>query len=101
MSLMSLSQLPINTLKIDRSFISQIQAEGEQLAIVRAIITLAGHLGINVVAEGIETAQQLAQLKMLHCEYGQGYFFARPLDSQAATALLLQNLTIDDGKNSD
>jgi EAL domain-containing protein (putative c-di-GMP-specific phosphodiesterase class I) len=61
----------------------------ENLEIVRTIVTLAKNLGMDVVAEGIETGEQLAQLKALKCDYGQGYFFAKPLDASAAEDLLL------------
>jgi EAL domain-containing protein (putative c-di-GMP-specific phosphodiesterase class I) len=87
-SLSYLHKFPIHTLKIDRSFVSRIGAAGENLEIVRAIVMLARSLGMEVVAEGVETPVQLAQLRGLGCEYGQGYFFSRPLDSEAATALL-------------
>lgn len=87
-SLSYLHKFPIHTLKIDRSFVSRIGAAGENLEIVRAIVMLARSLGMEVVAEGVETPVQLAQLRELGCEYGQGYFFSRPLDSEAATALL-------------
>jgi diguanylate cyclase (GGDEF)-like protein len=60
----------------------------EKLGIIRAIITLARNLGMEVVAEGIETAKQLAQLKVLKCQYGQGYFFAKALDSKATEGLI-------------
>ncbi|NJR41365.1 MAG: EAL domain-containing protein [Akkermansiaceae bacterium] len=83
-SLSYLHRFPIDTLKIDRSFISRLDVDGEQLVIVKAIIGLAWDLGIEVVAEGVETAKQLAQLRAHRCEYAQGYFFARPLDAQAA-----------------
>jgi diguanylate cyclase (GGDEF)-like protein/PAS domain S-box-containing protein len=87
-SLSYLHKFPIHTLKIDRSFVSRIGPAGENLEIVRAIVMLARSLGMEVVAEGVETPVQLAQLRDLGCEYGQGYFFSRPLDSEAATALL-------------
>jgi diguanylate cyclase (GGDEF)-like protein/PAS domain S-box-containing protein len=83
-SLSYLYRFPIDTLKIDRSFINKIDTDGEQLAIVRTIMTLAWNLGMDVVAEGIETHKQLAQMKALQCEYGQGYFFSRPLDPKTA-----------------
>ncbi len=85
-SLSRLHEFPIDTLKIDRSFIRQMGAS--QTAIVQIIVTLAHTLGMNVVAEGIETQQQLVQLQALGCELGQGYFFARPLDSAAATEVI-------------
>jgi EAL domain-containing protein (putative c-di-GMP-specific phosphodiesterase class I) len=87
-SLSYLHKFPINILKVDRSFVSRIGETGENLEIVRAIVMLARSLGMEVVAEGVETAVQLAQMRAIGCEYGQGYFFSRPLDSEAATALL-------------
>jgi diguanylate cyclase (GGDEF)-like protein/PAS domain S-box-containing protein len=87
-SLAYLHRLPIDTLKVDRSFISRIDADSEQLEIVRAIITLAWNLGMDIVAEGVETNKQLAQLRALRCEFGQGYLFSPPQNVQAATALL-------------
>jgi diguanylate cyclase (GGDEF)-like protein/PAS domain S-box-containing protein len=87
-SLSRLRQFPINTLKIDRSFISTMSDNGENAEIVQAIITLAHNLGMDVVAEGVETAEQLAYLKTLRCEYGQGYFFSKPLNGEAAGLLL-------------
>ena len=87
-SLARLHQLPIDTLKIDRSFVSRMGIEGDSLEIVRTIITLAHSLQMDVIAEGIETSQQLAQLRSLGCEYGQGYFFSKPVEQNSATALL-------------
>lgn len=91
-SLSYLDKLPVQVLKIDRSFVNAL-IENEQTntntsEIVRATIALAHNLGMSVVAEGIETAQQLALLKSYGCDYGQGYFFARPLPPVEATALL-------------
>lgn len=83
-----LYRLPINTLKIDPAFVSQIENEPENWEIVQSIVMLAHSLGINVTAEGVETAQQLAQLRSLGCQYGQGYFFSQPLDSLTAAACL-------------
>lgn len=87
-SLSHLRRFPINTLKIDRSFISKMHIDEENLAIVKTIVTLAHTLGIYITAEGVESNEQLVQLWALQCEYGQGYFFAKPLTSRAATALL-------------
>jgi len=96
-SLSRLHQFPINRLKIDRSFVSRMHPNGnhtlqsdalEATPIVRTIITLADNLGMNVTAEGVETAQQLAQLKALGCECGQGYFFSRPIESNMVDAML-------------
>lgn len=87
-SLSLLHRFPINTLKIDRSFISRMADDQEGFEIVRAIITLAHALGMEVTAEGIETQEQLTQLQSLQCEYGQGFFFSKPVDSEAAAALI-------------
>ena len=88
-SLSRLHHFPISTLKIDRSFISRIGAMGENSEIVQAIVTLAQTLSMDVVAEGIEVSEQISPLIALQCEYGQGYFFSKPVDSEAATALLM------------
>ncbi|MEG3862675.1 EAL domain-containing protein [Microcoleus sp. herbarium12] len=89
-SLSYLSRFPTDTLKVDKSFVGlmELESEGENVAIVRTIVTLAHALGMDVIAEGVETAAQLARLRAIGCEYGQGYFFAKPLPSEAATALM-------------
>ncbi|MBD2091767.1 EAL domain-containing protein [Microcoleus sp. FACHB-1515] len=87
-SLSYLHRFPIDTIKIDRSFIHQIDRDGEQLAIVRTIITLAWNLGMDVIAEGLETTKQLAQLRSLQCDLGQGYLFSPPLNAADAVHLL-------------
>jgi EAL domain-containing protein (putative c-di-GMP-specific phosphodiesterase class I) len=87
-SLSYLHRFPIDTLKIDRTFVSRMGVDEENGEIVRTIATLAHNLGMTVVAEGVETGAQLAQLRALKCEYGQGYFFAKPLDRKAAEALI-------------
>jgi diguanylate cyclase (GGDEF)-like protein/PAS domain S-box-containing protein len=89
-SLSYLHQFPINTLKIDRSFIQTMEPGLSSFEIIRAIITLAHALQIDVVAEGIETALQVEYLKMLECEMGQGYFYSKPLSAEAATQYLHQ-----------
>jgi EAL domain-containing protein (putative c-di-GMP-specific phosphodiesterase class I) len=88
-SLSRLHHFPISTLKIDRSFVSRIGALGENSEIVQAIVTLAQTLSMDVVAEGIEMSEQVSPLIALQCEYGQGYFFSRPVDSDAAGELLM------------
>ncbi len=90
-SLGRLNSLPISILKIDRSFISPINASSKNLEIIEIIITLAHKLDVSAIAEGVETKQQLALLKKLNCESVQGYFFSEPLDSLAATALITAN----------
>ncbi len=91
-SLSYLHRLPINTLKVDRSFVGRMAEHNENLEIVRTIITLAKNLGLDVVAEGIETQDQVAQLRQLDCEYGQGYLFSKPLEAAAAEELMLEML---------
>jgi len=87
-SLSYLHRFPVDTIKIDRSFVSQMQSSGENSAIVKAIVTLAHMLDMDVIAEGIETTTQLAQLKLLQCEYGQGFFFSKPLSQEHAEAFV-------------
>ncbi|GAC1463106.1 MAG: hypothetical protein NVSMB9_00160 [Isosphaeraceae bacterium] len=87
-SLSYLHQFPFDTLKVDRSFVARIGAGGGNSEIVRTIVALAHGLGMDLVAEGVETADQLALLRELRCQFGQGYFFSRPLTAQAARALL-------------
>ncbi len=87
-SLGYLYRFPMDLLKIDRSFISRVDVDGEKLELVRTIITLAWNLGMDVVAEGVETTKQLAQLKALKCEYAQGYLFSEPISSAKAEELL-------------
>ncbi|MDJ0687268.1 MAG: diguanylate cyclase [Xenococcaceae cyanobacterium MO_188.B32] len=91
-SLTYLHLFPFDTLKIDRSFISRIEVNSEKLSIVRAIISLAYNLGMDVIAEGIETANQLAQLKVLKCQYGQGYLVSKPIDCYGMEALIIAEL---------
>lgn len=93
-SLSYLHRFPFDLLKIDRSFISRMDVNGKDLEIVRALITLARNLNIDVIAEGLETAEQLAQLRALQCKYGQGYFFSKPVDQEVAEALIAKSLSI-------
>jgi diguanylate cyclase (GGDEF)-like protein/PAS domain S-box-containing protein len=78
-SLSYLQRFPIDTLKIDRSFVTQMMENEENLAIVRTIVALAQNLGMDVVAEGVETEDQLSLLRKLECENGQGFLFSTPL----------------------
>jgi EAL domain-containing protein (putative c-di-GMP-specific phosphodiesterase class I) len=87
-SLSYLHRFPISTLKIDRSFVGRMDGHNENAEIVRTIIMLARSLEMDVVAEGVETEDQFAQLKTLKCEYGQGFFFSRPVDAAGAERLL-------------
>jgi diguanylate cyclase (GGDEF)-like protein/PAS domain S-box-containing protein len=87
-SLSYLQRLPVDILKIDRSFVAGVARSTEDSALARGILTLGQTLGLETVAEGIETAEQLAALRALGCQLGQGYFFARPLGPAAVDALL-------------
>jgi diguanylate cyclase (GGDEF)-like protein len=89
-SLSSLQSFPLDSLKIDRSFVSRMEYDEEKREIVRTIVALARTLEMEVVAEGIETAEQLAMLRELGCEYGQGYYFSNALDEEAASAWMEQ-----------
>jgi diguanylate cyclase (GGDEF)-like protein/PAS domain S-box-containing protein len=89
-SLSNLHRFPINTLKIDRSFITRMVENNENAEIVRTISGLAQNLGMDVVAEGVETIEQLEILRSLGCRYGQGYFFSKPLDAQRAEAFICE-----------
>ena len=80
---------PFQTLKIDRSFVAAMHDNDESMVIVTAIAGLAHSLGMEVVAEGAETAADVATLCELRCEYGQGYVFSKPLDEAAADALAM------------
>jgi diguanylate cyclase (GGDEF)-like protein/PAS domain S-box-containing protein len=92
-SLAYLQNFPIHTIKIDRSFIARMGSSrskaGNGDEIVKTIVALARDLGMEAVAEGIETLEQLSLLKDLECQYGQGYLIARPMDSRAAGLLLV------------
>lgn len=87
-SLSYLHRFPIDTLKIDRSFVSRMVDNNENMEIVRTIVMLAKNLGMDVVAEGVETKEQLQQLRKLDCENGQGYLFSKPLVMKAAEKII-------------
>jgi len=87
-SLSRLPRFPIDMIKIDRSFVHRMGARHTDLEIVRSIVELAKNVGLGVVAEGVETSAQLERLRALGCEFGQGFHFARPLDTKSAGALL-------------
>ena len=89
-SLGYLQRLPIKFLKIDRSFISRMKENSRDGELVCTIIEMARKLGLDVVAEGIETAEQLALLKGLQCQYGQGYYFSKPIAGELVEKLLPQ-----------
>ncbi|MDJ0724848.1 MAG: EAL domain-containing protein [Prochloraceae cyanobacterium] len=87
-SLSYLHNFPIDTLKIDRSFIGRVDNKGQNMEIVRAIATLANHLGMRTVAEGVETGKQLERVKAMGCNFAQGYLFSKPLESKSAGVFL-------------
>jgi EAL domain-containing protein (putative c-di-GMP-specific phosphodiesterase class I) len=89
-SLSYLHRLPIDTLKIDRSFVSQMGENSENIEIVRTIIMLARNLGMGVVAEGVETKGQLDLLRELGCESVQGFLVSRPLDVDSVEKLIVR-----------
>ena len=90
-SLSYLHRFPVDALKIDRSFVTLINPEGDNCEIVRTIITLARSLGMQAIAEGVETAYQVAHLTNLGCQAAQGYFFAKPLNRTLAESIIMNN----------
>lgn len=96
-SLAYLARFPIDALKIDRSFIANLQDDPDSVAIVQAIIALAEALGLTVTAEGIETIRQLWCLRALGCHQGQGYLFARPMSADEFSALLMEVASFQGG----
>jgi len=82
-SLSYLNKLPLQSLKIDRSFIMSLPGSQEENAITASIVALADSLGLEVIAEGIETPEQLEHIKLLACDYAQGFFFSEPLSAAA------------------
>jgi diguanylate cyclase (GGDEF)-like protein len=90
-SLSYLHRFPVDTLKIDRSFVNQITTEGNNCEIVKTIVTLAHSLGMKAIAEGVETAHQVTHLTNLGCEAAQGYYFAKPLNQMEAQLLIRNN----------
>ncbi|HYV37199.1 MAG TPA: EAL domain-containing protein, partial [Gemmataceae bacterium] len=90
-SLNYLHRFPIDTLKIDRSFVNQMGNAEENLQVVQTIVGLAHNLAMDVIAEGIETEGQRHQLASMSCEYGQGYYFSKPVDPAKAEKLLFAN----------
>ena len=90
-SLSRLRRIPVDTLKIDRAFISNMERDRENREIVRAIIVLAHNLGLNVVAEGAEIEEHVNLLREFNCEMAQGYFFSRPVDEKSILKLLVTN----------
>jgi EAL domain-containing protein (putative c-di-GMP-specific phosphodiesterase class I) len=88
-SLSYLRRFALDILKIDRSFVSDMLNNSESLEIVKTILSLGSNLGMKVIAEGVETPEQASQLRSLGCEFAQGYFFSKPLDSAAVGRALV------------
>ncbi len=86
-----LHQFPVDTLKIDKSFVDQMIVGNEGVALVRATVQMANALGLKTVAEGIEEVEQLDLLRVEGCESGQGFFYARPMDAGAAEQFMVSH----------
>lgn len=95
-SLSYLKHLPIDTIKVDRSFVRDIVNDPDDAAIVDAIVAMAHSLKLNVIAEGVETREQLEFLRQRKCQQAQGYYFARPLDPQQFEAFIAQGVSVGD-----
>jgi diguanylate cyclase (GGDEF)-like protein/PAS domain S-box-containing protein len=93
-SLSYLHRFPIDTLKVDRSFVMRMADNNENIEIVRTILMLAQNLGMDVVAEGVETREQLALLRKLGCEYGQGFLFSKPADADGAEQIVAETRAV-------
>ncbi len=100
-SLSQLKRLPIHTLKIDRSFIQNIPDDADDIAITTAIIAIAQNLNLELIAEGVETAEQIQFLRSNGCEIAQGYYFSRPVPAQEALEVLRQNYVVPASKTAE
>lgn len=87
-SLSYLHSFPLNALKIDKSFVKRMQENKEDMGLVPAMIGIANSMGMSAIAEGVETQEQLAQLRTLNCNFAQGYLFSKPIEEQLVTKLL-------------
>ncbi|MBG1245602.1 EAL domain-containing protein [Nostoc sp. UIC 10607] len=87
-SLSYLHSFPLNALKIDKSFVKRMQENKENMGLVPAMIGIANSMGMSAIAEGVETQEQLAQLRSLNCNFAQGYLFSQPIEQQLALKLL-------------
>jgi diguanylate cyclase len=94
-SLNHLKRFPIDTLKIDRSFVHGIATNSDDASIVGAMISMGNHLHKRVVAEGVETPDQLAFLQNHECPYGQGYYFSQPVAARECTQLLRHGIAVN------
>jgi EAL domain-containing protein (putative c-di-GMP-specific phosphodiesterase class I) len=95
-SLSCLHQFPLSALKIDRKFIANVSERRDYLAVVNAIVQLAKNLGMKLIAEGIETAEQVALMQTLECDYAQGFYFDRPRDVTGAEAFIRRMIALID-----
>jgi diguanylate cyclase (GGDEF)-like protein/PAS domain S-box-containing protein len=95
-SLSYLHRLPIDGIKLDQSFVRDLESSPERAEIVRTVVSLAGHLKLEVVAEGVENSSVLARLRELGCDLAQGYFFSRPVDRETAEALVAREVEVLD-----
>ena len=93
-SLSYLKRLPINKLKVDRSFVGDVAVDSRDAAIVEGVVTMADKLGLEVLIEGVETAEQFHFLRTLQCDHFQGYYFARPMALSALKAYLKTPLVV-------
>ncbi len=94
-SLGYLQRFPVDTIKIDRSFVSKMSTHSTNAEIVRTIVMLARELDMNAIAEGVETEEQLLQLKKLACEFGQGFLISEPMDHYAAGQMVAQMIATE------
>ena len=93
-SLSYLRQFPIDSLKIDQSFVNKMTSNPDDASIVSAVISMSKSLKHRVIAEGVETPEQYAFLKAQHCDEGQGYYFARPVAAESLATLLQTGLSV-------
>jgi len=91
-SLSYLHNFPVDTLKVDKSFVSRMEGAPHQAEIVKAIVSLAQNLGMGVTAEGVETVAQAEALRDLHCTSAQGFLFSRPLPAEEAERLIVEGV---------
>jgi len=95
-SLSYLHRFPVDLLKIERSFVNNMERNRDSFAIINSVCTLAGSLGLSVVAEGIENKAQYQQLRQMGCDYGQGYYMSKPVPPEAALELLQKRLAYNE-----
>jgi EAL domain-containing protein (putative c-di-GMP-specific phosphodiesterase class I) len=93
-SLSYLRKFPVDALKIDQSFVRQISAAGDDTTIVKAVIGMARSLRLRVIAEGVETLEEVAFLRAYRCEEAQGYYFSRPVPAEQFAMLLRNGITV-------